>query len=1319
MKACRRNRSCLAAALLLIVAGGAWAATDVRHPARFRVNTLHLESGPSRDWVHAVHRDATGYLWVATDNGLRRYDGYQYTYFTGRADDPRSLGSSLVYTLLIDSGQKLWAGGRVLSAFDPATETFENYPLTGNNVIWGMAEDPAGILWIGTELYGLIGFDKREMIYHSLKEPTGEARDLPTTITDIINDRADPSILWMTASSGLFRFDTKTLRFERFYSTDELEHVQLVITSMLRMDRHGQIWMTSESGLYRIDPATRSFKRYRREKDNPRSLSTNILTAVLIDSKDRVWIGTDKSGVHLYQPASDDFIHVPASTTEPGTFGPAAINEIYEDADGSLWFSVGPFGVQRISEHLEKFIAVGSGPGEKQLSWELLMDIAEGHDGYVWIATDGGGLNRYDPKTGKIRKYFHNPDDPKSLSSNSLLSMEVDRQGMLWIGTWAGGLNRFDTRTGEVVRYLHDPTTPKNRSIGNNNIFQISEDREGWLWLSVWNLGLQRFNPRTGEFIAYYYNAQDDASGPHNNSINAHEPSRDGHLWIGGYKSLEKFDPRTQRFTQVPLTRENLEIFDLYEDPRGLLWIGASEGLIRYHPETGDIRHYTVADGLPDPFIASIEQDKSGRLWLGTRGGLALFDQQTEAFETFDKFDGLPANEFSRFSHLFSRDGLMYFGGANGMVIFDPENMPRNTRAPRVVLSGLELFQKQTLPGQSPYLPIQINLLDKLILPWEQRDIAFEFAALDFISPTKNRYRYRLKGLENNWTEADSSRRRARYTNLDPGKYQFQVIASNNDGVWNEQGTKLDLVIVPPWWMTWWARLLAVIVGAYAIYGFTMWRIRVIRQRERALSIEIEERKAAEAKLFHIAYHDALTGLPNRLWLLERLDEQIRHVKADSRYRFALMFLDGDRFKQINDTHGHQLGDFILVSAARRLQSLLPQQYKVARLGGDEFTVLVEDVKSHEEVIEYCDRIIASFNEPFQVEKNPLFFKVSLGIVFCRDQYANPGQILRDADIAMYKAKERGRGTWQIFDSEMHEQALEVAQLEADLYKAFEQDQLFLVYQPIVNLQTGRLSGFEALARWKHPEKGLIPPDRFIPIAEESGLIFTLGSWVLRQACMQLAAWIREYNLEKPPTLAVNLSSLELKQSYFLGQVDRMLMETGIDSRLLKLELTESTLMENSESMNLLLDELRARNIELAIDDFGTGYSSLSYLDQLPVQVLKIDRKFVNGITQSGEGGGSAVEIVKATISLAHSLNIMVVAEGIETEQQYQLLRSYGCDFGQGYYIAKPLSSDDAARFMGHEPSPGASVRVAANSDILSNTGRFPKLPSRRRYRNK
>jgi diguanylate cyclase (GGDEF)-like protein len=1311
MKAYLRNGHRLFAVLMLITA------TDVAaQPARFKVNTLHLESGPSRDWVNTIRHDATGYLWVGTDNGLRRYDGYEYTVFSNDSAKPDSIGSNLVWSLLIDSEQKLWVGNDQISVFNAETETFDNYPLnlSGGHVIWTMAESPDRILWLAVG--SLIGFDmrKREIVYDSLNMPMGNARDIPEAIAAIINDRRDPSILWIAATTGLYRFDTKSFQVKHIYSVAELGNPKLVVTSSkLAMDSNGKIWLTSGSGLYVIDPENKTFRHYRREKDNPLSLSTDILNAVFIDSKDRVWIGTDKLGAHLYQPATDDFMHIPSSATEPGVFGPAGITDIFEDDEGSLWFAVSSFGVQRISEHLEKFTAIGAGPGEQQLSWELMTELVEGRHGDIWIGTDGGGLNRYDPKSGKIQKYVHDPDNPRSLSSNSVLSLEEDSKGRIWAGTWMGGLNRIEPKTGKVTHYKNDPTAPAGRTIGNNNIFQIKEDKDGWLWLSVWNQGLQRFNPDTGEFISYRHD--DKSIGLLNNCINAIEASRGGgHYWIGGYLGLEKYDSATGRFFQVLSVNETSTIFDLYEDPNGNLWLATSKGLTRYNPDTGAIRHYTVADGLADPFVASIEQDQYGHLWLGTRGGLSLFDPAQEIFETFDKFDGLPGNEFTRFSHLHSRDGLMYFGGTNGLVIFDPKNLPRNTHVPNIVLTNLELFQKPVVPG-SPYLPNQLNLLDKLVLPYSHRDITFEISALNFISPTKNRYRYQLQGLDNDWTEVDSSRRRVRYTNLDPGKYRFHVIGSNNDGVWNESGKKLDLVIIPPWWMTWWARTLAFIAGLCAVYGFTIWRLRVIQRHARELAVEIQERRAVEAKLFHIAYHDALTGLPNRLWLLDRLDEQIKRAKMDKNYRFALMFIDGDRFKQINDTHGHQLGDVILDSAAKRLEQLLSAKYKVARLGGDEFTILVEDVKSEDEVFETCDRIINAFNEPFLVEKNPLFFKVSVGLVFCKDQYTYSGQILRDADIAMYKAKDRGRGTYQIFDAEMREKTQEVAQLEADLYKALEQNQFFLVYQPIVNLQTGGLSGFEALVRWQHPAKGLIPPDKFIPIAEEAGLIYALGSWVLRQACTQLVAWIREYRLDKPPTLAVNLSSLQLNQSYFLAQIDNMLQETGIDSSLLKLEITESTLMQHSESINLLLDELRARRIELAIDDFGTGYSSLSYLDQLPVQVLKIDRKFVNGITP-GEGGvRSSEEIVKATISLAHSLNIMVVAEGIETEEQYNLLKSYGCDFGQGYYIAKPMISKDAARFMGYDPSSGAEVFVTSSAVIEG----LPEVPRMRRRRKK
>lgn len=1281
-------------------------------PRWLKVNPLYLEGDNSREEVYAVELDANGYLWLGTGNGLKRYDGYAYTVFLHESGNPDSLASSGVYSLLIDSAETLWVGSRSLSAYKPETQTFDNYDVTGDNGIRAMAETADHMLWISAESLGVLGFDtrKREIVYRSPET----ARNSPNSVFEIINDRFNSSILWMVTTVGLYRFDTRSREFELVYSNEALGGARPQLFSTLAMDRDGKIWMTTETGLYVIDPQNRRFRHYRHEPGNPAALSSDILAAVFIDSRERIWIGTDKTGVHLYRPKTDDFLHIPASTNESGTFGPGTVTDIEEDPNGSLWFAVFYHNVQRISDRLEKFINIRAGKGERALSWDSLLDLHEDHHGDIWIATDGGGLNRYNPRSGRIIKYFHDPDDPSSLSSNSVLSLAEDDQGRLWIGTWAGGLDRLDPNTGEFVHYRHDLHMPENRKLAGDNVFQVVKDEQGWLWLSIWNFGLQRFNPRTGEFISFSYRDKSNPFGITNGSVNANEASRYGFRWVGGYQGLENYHPDTQRFTPVELNEE-MEIYDLYEDRQGILWVAAAKGLIRYDPTTGDKKTYTQADGMADSYVVSIEEDNNGFLWLGTRGGLSRFDKKQQTFKNFDKNDGLAGHQFNRYAHLYSRDGLMYFGGTKGLTLFDPQNMAYNSNPPKVALTGLELSQEKVVPGRSPFLPKQISLLDKLVLPYTRRDVTFEFSALNFIAPSKNRYRYRLKGFEENWGEVDSSRRRARYTNLDPGHYQFQVIASNNDGVWNEQGATVNLLILTPWWMTWWARTLAVVLGLCAIAGFVNWRLRLYRRHQKELSAEIKERRTAQAELLRIAYHDVLTGLPNRLWLLRQLDTLIANTRSGKQRRFALLFMDGDRFKQINDTYGHQLGDQLLKSVSMRLKTLLPERCHAVRLGGDEFTVLVEQLESEDQVIEICNRIIAAFNKAFRMEKGQLFFRVSIGVVFCGNQYDYPGQVLRDADIAMYKAKELGRHTYQVFDAEMRGKTLEVSQLESDLYTALKENQLFLVYQPIINLQNEGLIGFEALSRWNHPEKGLIPPDKFIPIAEESGLIYTLGSWVLRQACTQMAAWIKEYKLEKPPAIAINLSSLELNQPYFLAQVDQMLLETGIDSSLLKLEITESVLMEHSESMNALLDELRARRIQLAIDDFGTGYSSLSYLDQLPVQVLKIDREFVNALTDPGEDNPSSVEIVSATISLAHNLGIKVVAEGIETKQQFQQLKSYGCDFGQGYYIAKPLSSEAAAQFMGYASESNPNVRVTANSDVLPDAGSLSV--KRRRYR--
>ncbi len=856
----------------------------------------------------------------------------------------------------------------------------------------------------------------------------------------------------------------------------------------------------------------------------------------------------------------------------------------------------------------------------------------------------------------------------------------------------------------------------EGEGLENNNIFRIEFMPNGHMMLSLWRKGLQIYDPDNQTFKSYFPGGIGKESGITNYSINDFEPAGDGRYWIGGHSGLELFDPQTETFQRVDLPYFE-GIFDLHLDDKGQLWVASSAGLIRYLPEQDTHTVYMDSDGLADNFVASIEEDELGYLWLGTRNGLNRFNPRNETFTTYDVRDGLAGSQLNRYSHLQTRAGLMYFGGSDGLTIFDPKQLPTNTTQPYIVLTRLELAQQVATPRNSEYLNADINQLDSLVLPYHQRDVAFEFAALNFISPQKNLYRYRLTGLESNWNHVDSGRRFVRYTNLNPGNYVFEVYGSNNDDLWSQQPKRLQLTVLPAWWQTWWARLLQLVAGALTIYAIVYWKVRQNKQRQaelqelvrnktvelaganesvrqlnaeleqrviqrtQELSVEVEERRSAEAKLFHMAFHDPLTGLPNRPWLLQQLEHAIDHAqRSDSAY--GLLFLDGDRFKKVNDTHGHLLGDSLLLDAANRLKALLPEECTAVRLGGDEFTVLVREVESEQQLIDIAELIVRKFEQPFLIDQLQVFFRVSVGMVHCKRQYAKPEEVLRDADIAMYKAKEKGRGTYQVFDGHMREQEVAMAALEVDLYQALELGQFKAAYQPIVCLESQRLVSFELLMRWQHPTLGMVPPDKFIPLAEETGQIFDMGLWVFEQACQQLQQWRELVDEHRLPTIAVNLSAVQLNQPNLIDKLDVILARTGTKGRHLKLEITETALMENTQAVNEILGSLRERHIELAIDDFGTGYSSLSYLDQLPVQVLKIDRSFVNSLIDRGEEHEGTQEIVKATISLAHSLKVKVVAEGIETEDQWRTLHGYHCDFGQGYLFAKPMWPDQATEYL-------------------------------------
>ncbi len=490
--------------------------------------------------------------------------------------------------------------------------------------------------------------------------------------------------------------------------------------------------------------------------------------------------------------------------------------------------------------------------------------------------------------------------------------------------------------------------------------------------------------------------------------------------------------------------------------------------------------------------------------------------------------------------------------------------------------------------------------------------------------------------------------------------------------------------------------------------------IHQIRLYEQAQQ-ELTERKRMEAQLRHDAFYDSLTDLPNRALFCDRLSHALKlfhrrkeRSSSSQSYQFAVLFLDLDRFKVINDSLGHMAGDQLLVQLAQRLEKCTRSGDTVARLGGDEFVFLVEDITHINEAIEIAKRIQQQLQQPFILDnpypedvllssaepsteksvpsdkrstalsRHEVFINVSIGITLGQKEYRQPDQILRDADLAMYRAKQNGRDRYEIFNASMHSEVFQQLQLENDLRRAINSREFEVLYQPIFSLQTQKLEGLEALLRWRHPQRGLISPLDFIPIAEETGLIKSIDLWVLKQACHQIKYWHKTYSNCSHLSLSVNFSAQQFPQPDLLEQIDKILREMNLPGECLKIEITESALIKNAQLARTVLNELRSRNIQVCLDDFGTGYSSLGYLHEFSIDIIKIDQSFV----QQLQTNSTISKITKAIIDLGKNLGLKVIAEGIETESQHMLLRHQGCQSGQGFWLSNVLNRDAVEKLL-------------------------------------
>jgi signal transduction histidine kinase/ligand-binding sensor domain-containing protein len=770
-----------------------------------RFERIGIEDGLSNSAVWHILQDSEGYMWFGTQDGLNRYDGHSFTVYRHDPEDPQSLRDDYISSIYEDRSGVLWTGTQQgwLEKYGREQDRFTPYDI--GSWITSVHEDRSGVLWIGAR-EGLYRFDREAGLATLITSERG-------WVEVVYEDRAGQ--LWFGTEDGWF----STLDRSSGQITDYT--IAASPTSIFE-DHTGTLWVgTYCGGLARFDPQTKQFIYYRHDSDDAYSLSDsrNCVMSVSGDRSGALWVGTG-NGLNRYDRETGRFTHYQHDSSDPHSLSNGAVLSVYQDRSGVLWTGIEFGGINKLAAGAGRFRHYRHLTDDpNSLSGDIVTSVLEDQQGVLWIGTVAG-LDRLDRKNGQWKHYRHDPDDSGSLAHNLVRSIYLDRLGTLWIGT-RGGLDRYDYERDRFVHYdespavmwMHEGPSGTLWFATRGGLFQLDrdtdrltflkaadswmimvlEDRTSVVWVGTAGDGLYRYDPANGEWRRYVHNPDD----PHSLSNNGVEA--------------------------------------IHEDESGALWFATQGGLDRFDRETETFAHYRVQDGLVNENVVGMLQDRQGNLWLATGGGLSRFDSQTETFRNYYASDGLQSNFFWRNAYYQSPSGEMFFGGQNGLTAFYPERITDNPHPPPVVITAFSLFNQV----------VRTNLRadEHIELDYQDNFVSFDFAALDYHNPEKNQYAYKMEGVDKGWVYG-GTRRYVDYPNLSPGEYVFRVKGSNNDGVWNEEGTAVFIVIKPPFWATWWFR--GILLLALAVVAFSAYRLRVrsVEARSRELEVQVTERTA-------------------------------------------------------------------------------------------------------------------------------------------------------------------------------------------------------------------------------------------------------------------------------------------------------------------------------------------------------------------------------------------------------------------------------------------------------------------------------------------
>ncbi|MDM8559806.1 two-component regulator propeller domain-containing protein [Candidatus Parabeggiatoa sp. HSG14] len=819
---------------------------------------LSRKDGLSQSTVYAILQDNQGFMWFGTQDGLNKYDGYTFTHYRHDPQNPDSLGNSFIYTIYEDSKGDVWIGtdGGGLDKYDRQRDKFIHYRHDSQNpnslssdTVLSIYEDFKGILWIST-YNGLNKFDRdQNKFVHYQNDPQNPESLSSDAVWRIYEDSTHT--LWIGAdSAGLNKFNREQNKFVRYQNDpknpDSLSNDHV---SAIYEDSAGKLWIgTSGGGLNQFNREQNTFVHYVYDPQNPDSLSNDIIWSIFEDSIGNLWIGTD-DGLNQFNREQNRFVHYFYDPSNPNSLSNNYVMSIYEDRAGALWIGTDGGSLNKFDRLKDKFIHYSHDPqNPNSLSHNTISSIYEDSTGVLWIGTLGGGLNQFDPSRKKVTHYFYDPKNPNSLSHDEVWSIYEDHNKTLWVGTYGGGLNKFDRQQNQFIHYRHNPVNPN--SLSDDHVRAIYEDSTGTFWIGT-REGLNKFDRQSEKFVHYQNDPQIPNSLSGNSILSIYEDSTH-RLWIGTQEGgLNKFEREQNKFMSYlhdPQNSNSLshnEVFALHEDITGVLWIGTlGGGLNKFDPKTETFTHYREKDGLPNDVINGILEDNQGNLWLSTNKGISQFNPTTATFRNYDILDGLQNDEF-RTAYYKNNRGELFFGGINGFNVFYPENITDNPYVPPIMITDFKIFNQPVTIGDNSPLQQHINVTQEITLSYKQSFFSFEFAALNFLQPEKNEYAYKLVGLENEWNNS-GTRRNAYYTSVPTGTYTFRVKGSNNDKIWNEDGTSIKITVLPPFWKTWWAYTFYVLAILVIIFNY----IQIQRKKlyEKQLELEREKEIAAQLK---------------------------------------------------------------------------------------------------------------------------------------------------------------------------------------------------------------------------------------------------------------------------------------------------------------------------------------------------------------------------------------------------------------------------------------------------------------------------------------